>query len=71
MITSRGRVYKNGYLEEVRFFSILELKIEMEQFERSDLIFKISFINEILIILIKSIVRFLCIGIIFILILSN
>lgn len=67
MITSRGRVYKNGYLEEVRFFSILELKIEMEQFERSDLIFKISFINEILIILIKSIVRFLCIGIIFIL----
>lgn len=71
MITSRGRVYKNGYLEEVRFFSILELKIEMERFERSDLIFKISFINEILIILIKSIVRFLCIGIIFILILSN
>lgn len=67
MITSRGRVYKNGYLEEVRFFSILELKMEMEQFERSDLIFKISFINEILIILIKSIVRFLCIGIIFIL----
>lgn len=67
MITSRGRVYKNGYLEEVRFFSILELKIEMERFERSDLIFKISFINEILIILIKSIVRFLCIGIIFIL----
>lgn len=67
MITSRGRVYKNGYLEEVRFFSILELKIEMERFERSDLIFKISFINEILIILIKSIVCFLCIGIIFIL----
>lgn len=67
MITSRGRVYKNGYLEEVRFFSILELKIEMERFERSDLIFKISFINEILIILIKSIARFLCIGIIFIL----
>lgn len=67
MITSRGRVYKNGYLEEVRFFSILELKIEMERFERNDLIFKISFINEILIILIKSIVRFLCIGIIFIL----
>lgn len=67
MITSRGRVYKNGYLEEVRFFSILELKIEMERFKRSDLIFKISFINEILIILIKSIVRFLCIGIIFIL----
>lgn len=67
MITSRGRVYKNGYLEEVRFFSILELKMEMERFERSDLIFKISFINEILIILIKSIVRFLCIGIIFIL----
>lgn len=67
MITSRGRVYKNGYLEEVRSFSILELKIEMERFERSDLIFKISFINEILIILIKSIVRFLCIGIIFIL----
>lgn len=67
MITSRGRVYKNGYLEEVRFFSILELKIEMERFERSDLIFKISFINEILIIFIKSIVRFLCIGIIFIL----
>lgn len=67
MITSRRRVYKNGYLEEVRFFSILELKMEMEQFERSDLIFKISFINEILIILIKSIVRFLCIGIIFIL----
>lgn len=67
MITSRERVYKNGYLEEVRFFSILELKIEMERFERSDLIFKISFINEILIILIKSIVRFLCIGIIFIL----
>lgn len=71
MITSRRRVYKNGYLEEIGFFSILELKIEMEQFERSDLIFKISFINEILIILIKSIVRFLCIGIIFILILSN
>lgn len=67
MITSRGRVYKNGYLEEIGFFSILELKIEMERFERSDLIFKISFINEILIILIKSIVRFLCIGIIFIL----
>lgn len=67
MITSRERVYKNGYLEEVRFFSILELKIEMERFERSDLIFKISFINEIFIILIKSIVRFLCIGIIFIL----
>lgn len=65
MITSRGRVYKNGYLEEIGFFSILELKIEMERFERSDLIFKISFINEI--ILIKSIVRFLCIGIIFIL----
>lgn len=67
MITSKGRVYKNGYLEEIGFFSILELKIEMERFERSDLIFKISFINEILIILIKSIVRFLCIGIIFIL----
>lgn len=67
MITSRGRVYKNGYLEEIGFFSILELKIEMERFERSDLIFKISFINEILIILIKSIVCFLCIGIIFIL----
>lgn len=67
MITSRGRVYKNGYLEEIGFFSILELKIEMERFKRSDLIFKISFINEILIILIKSIVRFLCIGIIFIL----
>lgn len=67
MITSRGRVYKNGYLEEIGFFSILELKIEMERFERSDLIFKISFINEILIILIKSIVRFVCIGIIFIL----
>lgn len=67
MITSRRRVYKNGYLEEIGFFSILELKIEMERFERSDLIFKISFINEILIILIKSIVRFLCIGIIFIL----
>lgn len=67
MITSRGRVYKNGYLEEIGFFSILKLKIEMERFERSDLIFKISFINEILIILIKSIVRFLCIGIIFIL----
>lgn len=67
MITSRGCVYKNGYLEEIGFFSILELKIEMERFERSDLIFKISFINEILIILIKSIVRFLCIGIIFIL----
>lgn len=67
MITSRGRVYKNGYLEEIGFFSILELKIEMERFERSDLIFKILFINEILIILIKSIVRFLCIGIIFIL----
>lgn len=67
MITSRGRVYKNGYLEEIGFFSILELKIEMERFERSDLIFKISFINEILIILIKSIVHFLCIGIIFIL----
>lgn len=67
MITSRGRVYKNGYLEEIGFFSILELKIEMERFKRSDLIFKISFINEILIILIKLIVRFLCIGIIFIL----
>lgn len=67
MITSRGRVYKNGYLEEIGFFSILELKIEMERFKRSDLIFKISFINEILIILIKSIVRFLCIDIIFIL----
>lgn len=45
MITSRRRVYKNGYLEEIGFFSILELKIEMERFERSDLIFKISFIN--------------------------
>lgn len=67
MITSRRRVYKNGYLEEIGFFSILELKIEMERFKRSDLIFKISFINEILIILIKSIVRFLCIDIIFIL----
>lgn len=46
-------------LKEIGFFFKFWNKIEMERFERSDLILKISFINDILVILIESINRFL------------